>query len=397
MDQMGVDLKNRTHIETNLIADLSVAFNIIIVAAACCLLPIAPACRTGRDCPLPIAVQMAEAAQILNGSLADIHGDVKIQRSGSSIASPARSGSRVEPGDAVITGQSGRAAIKFEHGQIDLDNATRLTLLRCMSSHDESFAELALSDGAVTALINMERGKEFWFDIITPTKSARGRGNKKGVAHLAVSHRSGTTVTDSEVGQWQYQPIMLPDQPPAVQAALTNNAKASVLLKDYIGTTLNQNTLGAYEVRRAAGEPDIGLFAPSNTAAPVISGTAKIGGKLTCSPGKWIGNLPPTFKFQWLRDGKEISGATDESYTVVEDDGLHKISCKVTGTNETGESSATSNEVGVEVEKPKPAEPETPPAPAPAVVPPLSLTITLQEGKGAMMSSSSTATSAETK
>ena len=326
MDLDGVGLRNRCNIVLRLT-------HIFIATVACGLLPIA-------DCPLPIAVQMADAAQILNGTLTNIQGNVKIQRAGSGIDRPASSGSRVEPGDAVITGPSGRATIKFEHGQLELDNATRLTLLRCMSSRDEAFAELALSDGVVTALINMERDKELWFDIITPTERARGQGRKKSETRLTVSHRAGgTTVTDSEVGRWEYQPIIMTDLPPAVQAALNNNPKAAAMMKTYIDTTLSQTALTAYEVTTNSGAPDIGaVVQPEKISVAETTPTPPGAIPVPETPAP----LPP----------------------------------------------------------PAPAPTPTPPPtlapepPPPAIVPPLSLTVTPHKGKGAVMSSTSTVTSA---
>src|SRR3990167_7167287 len=328
-----------THLSRSLCAPVSL-FLIFTFAVACCL--------------FPVASPSAHAAEILKGTLADVRGDVKIRRVGSTLESPAASGARVEPGDAVITGASGRAAIRFEQGDIEIYNATRLTILRSMSSRSEAFSEIALSDGSVTAVVNMEREKELWFDIFTPTQRSRGQSHKKNVTRLTVSHRAGgTTVTDSEVGRWEYQPLILTDQPAAVQAALTNNAQASALLKDYLTTALSDSSIRAYEVQSNAGAPDISnVGAPKNTAPPTISGKIKIGQTITYDPGAWSGKPSPTFTYQWLIDGKEITGATAPTYTILESDGNHKISCRVIATNSNGSTSATTAEVVVEVEKP---------------------------------------------
>ncbi|OGH59659.1 MAG: hypothetical protein A3G34_07520 [Candidatus Lindowbacteria bacterium RIFCSPLOWO2_12_FULL_62_27] len=236
-----------------------------VLAIACCL--------------SPLASQPSHAAQILNGTLADVQGDVKIRRAGSDLKRPASSGARVEPGDAVITGTSGRASIQFEHGKLGLANSTQMTLLRCMTSRDEVFAELALTAGSAEAYINMERRKELWFDILTPTQLARGEGNKKSATRLNVSHNAGgTTVTDSEVGRWRYQPIMLPDLPPAVQAVLTDNAKASARVKTYISAELSDSALTAYEVVSNAGAPDIAAVQTQTvpqTTPPIVAPAEK--------------------------------------------------------------------------------------------------------------------------
>jgi len=231
------------------------------IAVACCL--------------LPVTSHTSHAAEILTGMLNDVRGDVKIRRAGSELERPAVSGQRVEPGDAVITGASGRVTLKFEHGEVELDNATRVTLLRAMTSRDEVFAELALTAGSAEAYINMGKRKELWFDILTPTQLARGQGSKKGQTHLLVSHAAGgTTTTDGEIGRWQYQPIILPDLPPAVQAVLMDNAKASTLVKTYMSAALSDSALVAYEVVSNSGAPDISVV-QTPTTSPADTAEAK--------------------------------------------------------------------------------------------------------------------------
>ena len=51
------------------------------------------------------------------------------------------------------------------------------------------------------------------------------------------------------------------------------------------------------------------------TKAPSISGTVRVGSKVVASPGTWSVTAP-SFSFQWLYNGKPISGATGASYTV---------------------------------------------------------------------------------
>jgi len=87
--------------------------------------------------------------------------------------------------------------------------------------------------------------------------------------------------------------------------------------------------------------------APTNTASPTISGTAKSGEKLTASTGSWS-NSPTSFAYQWQRcasDGRscgDITSATSQSYTVATGDVGHALRVVVTATNADGHSSATS-------------------------------------------------------
>src|SRR3954470_1748438 len=42
-------------------------------------------------------------------------------------------------------------------------------------------------------------------------------------------------------------------------------------------------------------------YAPTNTAAPSISGTPQVGQTLTANPGSWTSDTTPTFAYQWNR------------------------------------------------------------------------------------------------
>jgi surface protein len=112
------------------------------------------------------------------------------------------------------------------------------------------------------------------------------------------------------------------------------------------------NTIGwgsAYAVSEAGLTDIIGApaaIAPTNTVAPVISGTNNIGQVLTTTEGTWTGTPAPTFAYQWFRGATAISGQTATTYTIQSQD-LHPtaqaITCQVTGTNASGTAVATSN------------------------------------------------------
>jgi hypothetical protein len=90
-----------------------------------------------------------------------------------------------------------------------------------------------------------------------------------------------------------------------------------------------------------------GGIAPSNTIAPVVSGTNTVGSLLTTTNGSWSGSLPITYTYQWLRNGSNISGATSSTYTLVTADTSTLVSCKVTATNLVGSANATSNSLTI--------------------------------------------------
>jgi len=81
---------------------------------------------------------------------------------------------------------------------------------------------------------------------------------------------------------------------------------------------------------------------------PTISGTAKVGKKLTAKPGRWTAKTH--FAYQWLRNGKTIKGATKASYTPVAADAGQKLSVKVTG-SKTGYQTASKTSAAKKVAK----------------------------------------------
>lgn len=59
-----------------------------------------------------------------------------------------------------------------------------------------------------------------------------------------------------------------------------------------------------------------------------VLGRARAGRTLTVSTGRWSG--APSFRFQWLRGGKAIKGATASGYHVRRTDRRRRIACRLT-------------------------------------------------------------------
>lgn len=77
----------------------------------------------------------------------------------------------------------------------------------------------------------------------------------------------------------------------------------------------------------AATAPVAGtLVAPT----PTVSGTAKVGSKLTAVPGSWTSGT--SLSYQWLANGVAISKATGSTFTVTSAQRGKTITVKVTGT-----------------------------------------------------------------
>lgn len=97
----------------------------------------------------------------------------------------------------------------------------------------------------------------------------------------------------------------------------------------------------------------IAQYAPANTVAPTISGTAQEGSTLTANPGTWTGDQPIVFTFQWTRCNAggnncvAIPSATTQTYTVAAADVGNTLRVNVTGRNSQGSSTATSAQTAV--------------------------------------------------
>jgi hypothetical protein len=91
--------------------------------------------------------------------------------------------------------------------------------------------------------------------------------------------------------------------------------------------------------------------APSNTTAPAVTGTAKVGQTLTVSNGSWTGS-PTEFAYQWQRCTSSsscagITGATSQTYKIVSADAGRTLRAVVTAKNADGSSTANSNQTSV--------------------------------------------------
>jgi uncharacterized protein YkwD len=90
--------------------------------------------------------------------------------------------------------------------------------------------------------------------------------------------------------------------------------------------------------------------APVNTAAPVVSGSSKVGSTWTSSSGTWSGTPAPTYKRSWLRCNEPvtssystipsgcaaISGATGMRYVSTKSDVGKYLTVLITATNSAG-------------------------------------------------------------
>jgi len=119
-----------------------------------------------------------------------------------------------------------------------------------------------------------------------------------------------------------------------------------------VGSTLRvavtaHNAAGS-GVATSAQTATVAPLAPSNTALPAISGTAKDGQLLSVSNGSWKGTTPLSYTYQWETCNTsgtgcaKITGATSASYRVLTSQIGKTLRAIVTATNVAGHANATS-------------------------------------------------------
>jgi hypothetical protein len=103
-----------------------------------------------------------------------------------------------------------------------------------------------------------------------------------------------------------------------------------------------------FSVEVATGERDEGTGtdeevppteAPVNRDVPYLGGTGTVGSVLDCTMGNWD-NVPDSYTYQFKSDGTTDLTGTNNTYTVVEADSGHSITCVVTATNVIGSTDA---------------------------------------------------------
>ena len=103
----------------------------------------------------------------------------------------------------------------------------------------------------------------------------------------------------------------------------------------------------------APGSAAAAQYAPSNTTAPAITGSATEGQTLTASTGSWASTTAVTYTYQWQRCNAQgaacidIAGATGATYALVTADVGSTLRVRVTAKNADGSTAATSAQTAV--------------------------------------------------
>jgi hypothetical protein len=157
------------------------------------------------------------------------------------------------------------------------------------------------------------------------------------------------------VYQWRRERVAIPSSDPEATTS-TRIVKDSDAGYSLSCKVIAENSEGPSE---PAESPSVHIAGEApNGGSPEVAGSTPphVGETLTCLRGGWKGQPTPTFKYEWQRDGAEIAGESTATYTIVNADRGHSLSCSVTATNNEAPAGvrATSNSVYVRGTPPEP-------------------------------------------
>jgi predicted actin-binding protein len=242
--------------------------------------------------------------------------------------------------------------------------------------------------------------------LLSPAGSASTQAGPTNTALPAISGTAavGQTLTTSD-GTWSttptsfaYQWLRCPSTGGAADgsdcAVIGATTNSYVVTTGDVGFTLRARvtaTDGGGQTAAVSNATPIVVAqaGPPNTAPPTISGTASIGSTLTANPGTWTGSSI-TFSYQWQRcdtagaNCAAITGATNATYVVANEDVGHTLRVAVTGKDASGSHTVTSAQTSTVtgVAPPQtgcPATKSTGPIPVTDVSPPARLLIDKQQ------------------
>jgi len=190
---------------------------------------------------------------------------------------------------------------------------------------------------AVTTVVSGETA------VVAPGALSAGSPSVSGTAKV------GETLT-ADSGTWGPAPVDLAYQWLRNGSAIPGATQATYLLTvDEVGASVSVMVTGTkpgYEPASAtsaatqavvAAAPAVSTF--TSTPVPQVTGTARVGEKLTAVPGAWI-PADATLAYQWLLNGGVIAGATASTLVVPANAVGKRLSVRVTG-SKAGFTSAT--------------------------------------------------------
>ncbi|QXT63618.1 hypothetical protein [Tessaracoccus palaemonis] len=165
-----------------------------------------------------------------------------------------------------------------------------------------------------------------------PTATVVGMTLKTAKPTISGTRQVGHTLT-AKAGSWT-SGTKLSYQWYRDGKKLTGYTKSTFALTQYsLGKTLTVQVIGTkdgYESASVTSAKTAKVKAGTlKSATPKISGTTKVGSKLTAKAGSWTSGTK--LSYQWYRDGKKLNGYTKSTFTLTKYSKGKKLSVHVTG------------------------------------------------------------------
>ena len=217
-------------------------------------------------------------------------------------------------------------------------------------------ASVELQSGEMVYLTVGNKGTYYWDHTIVTMSISSVSPSSSAVPVITGTTRTGDTLTTSN-GSWTGSPTsyayqwkrsttstgVYSDIPSATSSSyVLSELDVGYFFKVSVTATNGAGTSSAATSLATAAVVDI---APTSTALPVISGTARTGATLTTSNGSWTGS-PTSYAYQWSRAStvggtyNDIASATNRTYELTNADIGKFIKVSVIATNSIGPSSA---------------------------------------------------------
>jgi hypothetical protein len=217
-------------------------------------------------------------------------------------------------------------------------------------------ASVELQSGEMVYLTVGNKGNYNWDHTIATMSISSASPTSSAVPVITGTTRTGDTLTTSN-GSWTGSPTSYAyqwkrsttstgeysDVPSATSSSyVVSELDVGYFFKVSVTATNGAGTSSAATSLATAAVVDI---APTSTALPVISGTARTGATLTTSNGSWTGS-PTSYAYQWSRAStvggtyNDIASATNRTYELTNADIGKFIKVSVIANNSIGPSSA---------------------------------------------------------
>lgn len=234
----------------------------------------------------------------------------------------------------------GKYSIVFTYSSEEATEA----LVRLVSWEiDEDLLELSGTKGTERATFTIDEEDDYWFEVDTEDevtwKATLASDPVKKLSATPKPKITGTTTVGKKLtakpGTWKPTGVNLTYQWLLNGSKIKGATKSTYTLtgKDKgkkIGITVTGAKPGYKSVSKTSANTKAVKAGKLTAKTPKITGSAKVGKKLTAKPGSWKPS-GVKFTYQWLRNGSKINGATKSTYTLTSKDKGQRVSVRVKG------------------------------------------------------------------